>query len=283
VKDLKQNRNFETKGKNMKKWLPSLLPLLGTIATAALPQLQHIIGVFVSTHPAWASALTTGGLIFNHLVTSPTSVPSNSSIAKAGTALMLCFVLITLPLMTGCTYNQAEVVAAVQKVDTGLKIAKGIIPDANLILQELQQVDQEAAEYFAPFLQKADPMLGKLIAAADNYIANPGADAYQAILNGVDAFTAQVDQAALGTAGVKNPQSQAKVVRWIALFSTGLHVSLAILENYASSKQKKAVPAVSARVSFDQIRPFLNRSYAHDELSQMGYSNPDQLLAYAGL
>jgi hypothetical protein len=270
----------------MKKWLPSLLPLLGTIATAALPQLQHIIGSFVSTHPAWASAFTTAGLIVNHLITSPTSgvaVPSSSSLTKASTALMLCFALISLPLMTGCTYNQAEVVAAVQKVDTGLKIAQGILPQANLILQDLQQADPEAAEYFAPFLQKADPALGKLIAAADNYIANPGADAYQALLNGVDAFTAQVDLAALGTAGVKNPQSQAKVVGWIAVFSTGLHVTLGILDSYATSQQKKAVPAVSARVSFDQIRPFLNRSYAHDELAAMGYSNPDQILTYSGL
>jgi hypothetical protein len=265
-----------------KKWLPSLLPLLGTIATAALPQLQHILGSFVSTHPAWASALTSAGLIFNHLITSPASLPSDSTIAKAGTALMLCFALITTPLMTGCTYNQAQVVAAVQKVDTGLKIAKGILPQARLILQELQQIDPEAAEYFSPFLQKADPALDKLIAAADTYIANPGADAYQALLNGVDAFTAQVDQAALGTAGVKNPQSQAKVVGWIAVFSTGLHVTLAILDSYSTNKQKKAVPAVSARVSFDQIRPFLNRSYAREELSAMGYSNPDQLMTAAG-
>jgi hypothetical protein len=271
----------------MKKWLPSLLPLLGTIATAALPQLQHIIGSSVSSHPAWASALTTAGLIVNHLITSPTAVvtaASNSngnSLGKVGTALMLCFALVTLPLTTGCT--QAQAVDAMQKVDTGLKIAKGILPQASLISQELQTADPAAAEYFAPLLQKAGPALDKLIAATEAYIANPGNDAYQAVLNGVDAFTAQVDQAALGTAGIKNPQSQAKVVAWIALFSTGLHVTLGILDAYASSKQKKAVPAVSARVTFDQIRPFLNRSYAHDELAQMGYSNPAQILAYAGL
>jgi hypothetical protein len=269
----------------MKKWIPSLLPLLGTIATAALPQLQHIIGTFVSSHPAWASALTSVGLIANHLITSPASAvtapPSGSSLTKAGTALMLCFAMIVLPFTTGCT--QAQVVDAMQKVDTGLKIAKGILPQASLISQELQQADPAAAEYFAPLLEKAGPALDKLIAATDAYIANPGSDAYQAVLNGVDAFTAQVDQAALGTAGIKNPQSQAKVIAWIALFSTGLHVTLGILDSYATSKQKKAVPAVSARVTFDQIRPFLNRSYAHDELAQMGYSNPDQVLAYAGL
>jgi len=265
----------------LKKWLPTILPILGSIATAALPKLQLFLVGFVTTHPAWASVLTALSLAVNHQINPPGAVPSNSTVAKAGTALMLCFALITLPFTTGCTQSQA--VAAMQKVDTGLKIAKGVIPQANLILQELQQVDPEAAEYFTPLLQKADPALDKLIAAAEAYIANPGADAYQAVLNGVDAFTAQVDQAALGTAGIKNPQSQAKVVSWIAFFSTGLHVTLGILDSYATSKQKKAVPAVSARVSFDQIRPFLNRSYARDELTAMGYSNPDQLLAYAGL
>lgn len=267
----------------MKKWLPTLLPILGTIVTAVLPQVQHALAAFVSAHPAWASVLTTIGLAINHQLNPPGAPPSDSSIAKAGTALMLCFALITTPLMTGCTYNQAEVVAAVQKVDTGLKIARGTLPQANLILQELQVVNPEAAEYFAPFLQKAAPDLDKLIAAAETYIANPGTDAYQALLNGVDAFTSQIDLAALGTNGIKNAQAQAKVVGWIALFSTGLHVTLGILDAYATGKQKKAMLAVSARVSFDQIRPFLNRSYAHDELAQMGYSNPDQLLAYAGL
>lgn len=281
MKDLKQIDFLKRKGKRMfKKLLPSLLPLLSTAAVAIVPQLQTLLIDFVKTHPAWTSAGATVALILNHWLPSPGSVPSDSSVAKAGTALMLCFALITLPFTTGCT--QAQVVGAMQKVDTGLKIAKGVLPQASLILQELQQVDPEAAEYFSPFLQKADPALDKLIAAAETYIANPGADAYQAVLNGVDAFTAQVDQAALGTAGIKNPQSQAKVVGWIAVFSTGLHVTLGILDSYATSKQKKAVPAVTARVSFDQIQPFLNRSYARAELSQMGYSNPDQLLAHAG-
>jgi hypothetical protein len=276
-----KNRISQTKGKNMKKLLPTLLPLLSTAIIAIVPDLQHYLIAFVSAHPAVSSFATAAALVLNHWLPSPGAVPADSTIAKAGTALMLCLALLILPFTTGCT--QAEVVGAMQKVDTGLKIAKSVIPQAKLIVQELQQVDPDAAEYLTPFLQKADPALDKLIAAAEAYIANPGNDAYQAVLNGVDAFTAQVDQEALATAGIKNPQSQAKVVGWIAVFSTGLHVTLGILDSYATSKQKKAVPAVSARVSFDQIRPFLNRSYAHDELAQMGYSHPDQLLAYAGL
>lgn len=267
----------------MKKFLPTLLPILSTIVIALVPDAQHAISAFVTTHPAWAGLITAGGLVFNHILPSPLSAPSDSTVAKIGTAMLCLSLVLCSFFLTGCSFSQAEVVSAVQKVEVGLKTAKAIIPQANVILQELQSVDPEASEYFATVLSKADPALDKLIAASDAYVQNPGNDSFQALLNGVDAFTAQVDQAALQTAGIKNQQSQAKVVAWIALFSTGLHVTLGILDAYASSKQKKAVPTVSAHVSFDQIRPFLDRKYAHDELAAMGYSNPDQILSYAGL
>jgi hypothetical protein len=282
MKDLKQNDFLKRKGKRqMKKLLPTLLPILGLAITAISPDVQAAISHFVSQHTALSGLFSVIGLIVNHWLPSPKSTPSDSTVAKIGTSMLCITLILSTFFTTGC--SQSEVVNAMQKVDTGLKIAKGVLPQASLILQELQQVDPEAAEYFAPVLQKSGPALDKLIAAAEAYISNPGNDAYQAVLNGVDAFTAQVDQVALGTVGIKNPQSQAKVVGWIALFSTGLHVTLGILDSYATSKQKKAVPAVSARVSFDQIHPFLNRSYARAELDQMGYSHPDQLLAYAGL
>lgn len=90
-----------------KKWLPSLLPLLSTAAVAIVPQLQAFLIEFVKTHPAWASVVATGGLIFNHWLPSPTSTPSDSTVGKIGsgiggslTALMLCFALIAL---TGCS------------------------------------------------------------------------------------------------------------------------------------------------------------------------------------
>lgn len=210
---------------------------------------------------------------------------TQSTFANKCVSILFICLMAAMPVvtMTGCSFSQAEVVNAVQKVEVGLKTAKAIIPQAHVILQELQSVDPEASEYFANVLSKADPALDKLIAASDAYVQNPGNDSFQALLNGVDAFTAQVDQAALQTVGIKNQQSQAKVVAWIALFSTGLHVTLGILDAYASSKQKKAVPTASAHVSFDQIRPFLDRKYAHDQLAAMGYTNPDEILSYAGL
>jgi len=265
----------------MKKSLPTVLPLLSTALIALVPDFQHYLITFVTAHPAWSSFATAAALILNHWLPAPNATPSDSTIAKAGTSLLLCFALIANT--TGCNYNQAEVVKGVQRVETGLKIAKGIIPQAQLIVNQLQQVDADASAAFAPFVAIAEPQLVKAIAACETYIANPGNDAYQAILNAVDAFTAQVDQQALTLSGIKNQQSQAKVVGWIAVFATGLHVTLGIAEAYATSKQKKAVPVLTARVPFDQIRPFLKRDYARAQLTAMGYHNPDQLLSNAGL
>jgi hypothetical protein len=270
----------------MKKWLPTLLPILGTVITAVLPQVQHLIINFVSAHPAWSSVITALGLVVNHQLNPPGAAPSDYTVAKIGTSMLCIALVLGVFFTTGCSYSQAEVVVAVQKVEIGLKTAKGILPAASTIAQELAQTgNAEAAEYLNNFVSVADPALDKLIAASETYIGNPGNDNYQALLNGLDAFTSQVDQQALKLAGLKNPQSQQKAVAWIALVSTSAHVVLAIAENYATNKQKKATAAaaVTARLRFDQIRPFLKRDYARQELSTMGYSNPDQLLEYAGL
>jgi hypothetical protein len=266
----------------MKKLLPTLLPLLSTALIAIVPQLQHFLIAFVAAHPGWSSFATAAALILNHWLPSPGAVPADSTIAKAGTSLMLCFALITVPFTTGCNYSQADVIKAVQNTESVFKTAQTFLPQAQVIANELQQTDPEAAEYVNDLVGIAGPALQKLITASDNYLAVPGDSTYQAILNLADAFVAQIDQDALKFAGIKNPQSQQKATAWIVIFSTGLHVGLGVLEHYATKGQINSMPKV-AHASFDQIRPFLNRSYAHDELAQMGYSNPDQLLAYAGL
>jgi hypothetical protein len=208
--------------------------------------------------------------------------PAVTSVLTLTSVLSIALVLMTF-LTTGCNYSQADVVNAVQTIEAGLKTAQALLPQGNVILQELEQVDPGAIAEYGPFISNAQTLVGKAITASDAYLANPGADAYQALLNAVDAITAQADQQLLASLKIVNPNSQIKVTGWIALFSTGLHVALTVAESYATSKQKKAVPAVTARVPFNQVRPFLNRSYAREELTSMGYKNPDQLLAYAGL
>lgn len=184
---------------------------------------------------------------------------------------ILAPLLILSMVLTGCSYDQAQVTKAVQNVENGLKTVKSLLPQADTIVQELTQADPGTAAQVEPIVKAAGPAIDKLIAACDQYLANPGADQYQAILNGVDAFTAQVDQQALATLKISNPASQQKVSAWIALVSTGLHVTLGIVQNYATSKQVKAMPQ-TAKVSAAELRPFINRDYARDQLVAMGYT-----------
>lgn len=265
----------------MKKFLPSILPILGLAITAVSPAVQSFLGSFVSTHPSYAALITAGSLILNHWLPNPNALPSNSSIARAGTAVGLCFALVLVPMgMTGCTYSQAQVTAAVQHVEAGLKDAQAQLPAANLLISELQIVDPNASTLPRVVVDLVTAASPKLIAACDTYLANPSADAYQALLNGVDALTEQIDQQALAMLKIENPQSQLKAVAGIAFAVTGFHVVLGVLQQFASSKQTKAVPAQTAHVSLDQVRPFINREYARHELADMGYDADAALAAY---
>ncbi|MBZ5532601.1 MAG: hypothetical protein LAO20_14305 [Acidobacteriia bacterium] len=259
-----------------------MLPLLGTVLTALSPEIQKYLVQFVTTHPAWSTVVVATGAIFNHWMPSPGALPSAANVAKSSLSLFLCAALIVVPIATtGCTYSQAQTVAAVQRVEGGLKTAKALLPQAQMIVGEVRVLDPDIAGVLQPLVDGAGPALDKLTAACDTYLANPGADAYQALLNGADAFTAQVDQAALATLKIKNPIAQQKASMWIALFSTGLHVTLGILQQHANSKQVKAMPKI-AHVSRDEMRQFLNRDYARQELLSMGYKNPDAAIAAAG-
>src|ERR1044071_900637 len=157
-----RNRISQTKGKNMKKLLPTLLPLLSTGLIAIVPQLQHFLIAFVAAHPGWSSFATAAALILNHWLPSPGAVPADSTIAKAGTSLMLCFALITVPFTTGCNYSQADVIKAVQNTESVFKTAQTFLPQAQVIANELQQTDPEAAEYVNDLVGIAGPALQKL-------------------------------------------------------------------------------------------------------------------------
>lgn len=268
----------------MKKLIPTLLPLIGLAITAVSPQVQASISHFVALHTGYAGLISTIFLIVNHWLPSPTELPSNSSVARAGTAVMLCFALIVLPMMTtGCTYNQAQVTSAVQKVEIALKDIQSQIPVATVLVSDLSSLDPPAALIALPVLGIANIGLTKAVAACDAYVKNPGATAYQALLNIVDDLVAQIDLQALAAAKITNPQSQTKAVASIGFFTTGIHLALGILQQFASSSQISAVPAQTARVSFEQIRPFLKRDEAKQELTKLGFSHVDQILSAQGL
>lgn len=194
---------------------------------------------------------------------------------------ILSAILIMLPCipMTGCT--PAQILKVVQNVESVAQGVQANLPAANALLTDLQTLDPEAYEFVKPVVDAAPVGIQKVIAACENYKSNPGDDNYQALLNLVDALTSQVDQAALKLAGIKNPDSKTKAVAGIAMFSTGLHISLGLLEANASSKQKTAVPAHPA-VAWNQVKPFIDRNYAVKVLDGLGYDG-EQCLKAAGL
>jgi hypothetical protein len=131
----------------MKKLLPTLLPLLSTAIIAIVPDLQHYIIAFVSAHPALSSFATAAALILNHWLPSPGSPPSDSTIAKAGTALMLCFALTATPFLTGCTPQTVldQVIADIP-IATDIALSAVNIYEATDGVKELQ-VAAEIQEY----------------------------------------------------------------------------------------------------------------------------------------
>ncbi|HEX3584400.1 MAG TPA: hypothetical protein VH024_00280 [Candidatus Angelobacter sp.] len=88
----------------MKKYLPTLLPILGFALTTVSPAVQQAIMHFVSTHPTWSALLAVLTPIINHWLPSPAaSSPSDSTLAKIGTTSLLCLSLGAIVLLTGCS------------------------------------------------------------------------------------------------------------------------------------------------------------------------------------
>ncbi len=192
-------------------------------------------------------------------------------------AVVLVAALIVLPV--SCTPGQIT-----KAVDAVKSFAQGVqanLPGANALLADLKVINPEAASYLQPIADQAPAALQKVVAACDAYSALPGSDTYQSILNIVDAFTGQIDQAALKIAGIKNKNSQDKAVAFIAIFSTAAHLALTLLRNHASGTQINAVPK-TPQVAMRQMREFIDRDRARQLLTAAGYGNADALLRTNG-
>lgn len=180
---------------------------------------------------------------------------------------------------TGCNQSPTEIVG---KVVAGLQDVQEYVQQAKQLAVVYQQLDPPLAQEVGEYAALADQNLASLITIGNNYLAKPSADTYQALLNGVDAFVQSVDQKVLLAAKISNPQTQQKVLTIIALAATGAHIVLGLLEQNANKKQLKAMPKAGMRVSFEEVRPYLDRTYAAAELTKMGYEG-DKTLERVGL
>ena len=208
-------------------------------------------------------------------------------IFKSQIAMLLVWALVCLsvPMMTGCTSKTPVEIA--QDAVTGFTLGKTYVADARALLPQITTLNPELAKIVDQFSTIADQNLDSLIKLGNAYVALPSGDTYQALLNGVDAIVATVNASVLSVAKVTNPDSQAKVLAVMTVAASILQGVLVLLKQKANAAQLKAVPKIAGRIEFKQIKPYLNREYARQqlksrpELRTMGYS-ADDILQTAG-
>jgi hypothetical protein len=204
---------------------------------------------------------------------------SNFSKANQFLVTTLALFMFLLP-VAGCGTPAQTVQQAITIFESG----KSYVQAAQSLLPELQQVNPELAKEVNEYSKLAGVSLDNLIAVGNAYLAKPSGDNYQAILNGVDALAATIDARVLAAARITNPQSRDKIMAILAIAATSAHVVVGLLQQRATQKQLKAMPVIAGRVSFKEIRPYLDRREAERELIALGASMTysDYVLAQAG-
>ncbi|HEY2497298.1 MAG TPA: hypothetical protein VGK24_09535, partial [Candidatus Angelobacter sp.] len=91
-------------------------------------------------------------------------------------SLLLCFVLVSIVPMTGCS---ATVV--VQGAVNSFQVAQGFVGTAKALVPELQTINPELAAEVREYADFASANLTNLITAGNAYLAAPSGDKYQNI------------------------------------------------------------------------------------------------------
>lgn len=189
--------------------------------------------------------------------------------------MVLCFVTMNIG---SCNTSPTQ---AVTNTVQELNNVKNYIGAAKDFATALSQIDPVLAGEINEYAGIANTSVDGLIKIGNAYLAKPDATGYQALLNGVDALVSSVDIELLKAAHIANPQSQSKVLLYLGLVATGLHLINGFLVQKATPAQVRAVPA-KAHVDFNLIRPFLNRRQAAEDLTAMGY-RPEPILVSVGM
>jgi hypothetical protein len=250
------------------------LAWLGGIATAAgqflAPKYAHIVLTAGSTLTAWA-AHNASDTSAGH-PDGVNTLPSQRGFARGPAILILGIAAVIGLFFLGCT--QSQVVSNVQKVEVGLNVAKNLLPEAQQLVTGLQ-LDSATTQEFNGYITEAGPAIDGLIAKCDAYIANPGNNAYQSLLNAFYDFSAGVNsKQVLLAVKIKNPDSQAQATKWFARFSTVFTVGLSILEANATKQQNAAITK-TARVS--QPASPVDRPFAIALLRRMRVCSSERL------
>lgn len=198
--------------------------------------------------------------------------------------LFACLLMTILP---ACTMNIAgcqhplTVDQVVGIADGYLEGALPFLDQAPAIAADLRLLDPALADQIEKWAPIIRTNAQNAIALGKGYLAAPSGDNYQKLLNAVDALGQTVNQQVLSAAKITNPASQQKVLALLGLVATGIHLSVALLKQHATSSQINNLPAI-ARVDFRKVRPYLNRGYAHDQLAAQGF-DANAVLASVGM
>lgn len=182
----------------------------------------------------------------------------------------MCIVLVaTVPFLSGCQPQTATEV--VTKVEKQLRNIQPYLDQAEALATEFREIDPAAADEVIGLVEYAKPVMAKVIDGCDVFLSKPSGDNYQVLLNAADAITAGVDAKTLNISHIKNSASRTRALLISGLIDTGLHVIVGVLEQNASKSQIKAMPKIAGRADFEQVRPFLNRPFAEQEIAALGY------------
>jgi hypothetical protein len=184
-------------------------------------------------------------------------------------SIAICYLLLacSVSFTTGCNQTPTEIV---QSAVNGFTLTKTYVAAAKSMLPQITTLNPELAKEVTEYAALADANLDSLITIGNAWLAAPSGDKYQNLLNGLDALVANVDAKVLAAAKITNTQSQAQVLAGFTIASVVLHGVLVALKNKASSTQIKAIPKVTGRVQFEEIRQYLDREYARQELTAHG-------------
>lgn len=200
---------------------------------------------------------------------------------KKTCSVVLCYAMLAcaMTFATGCAETPTQIVQ--QAVD-GFTLTKTYVAATKGLLPELATLNPDLAKEVAEYAALADVNLDSLIKIGNAYLAAPTGGNYQVLLNGVDALAASVDAQVLAAAKITNSASQGKVLAGITIASVVLHGILVTLKSKAKSAQLKAIPKVAGRVDFNDVKQYVDRTYARQQLAAHGY-NVDQVFAVVGL
>lgn len=184
-------------------------------------------------------------------VSAPNASTSNST-AKLGALMLISLTLLGTMPVVGCT--QAQRVSVAQEIVNWTPV---FISTADTVNAAIEALDPATVAILGPMTLAINTFGPEFEKAAQAYLANPS----QTNLQVIQALIVQIQQdtnsALLAAAKITNPTSQATATKNVNLIATIANTLLALVQSI-STKTQVAAMAGQVRVTFAQVRPYLD-------------------------